>query len=374
MNYNLDLPSELTMHDGPPGGDEKLPGLTFTEQVPFASKYLTYSKVNVNIHEANINWLTRTVAVELEKATAWLNEMTNPDSIYIASRFVDGNKHGASVVPLSPANAISYEYLIKMRLGGIPLLFGIANRIQLISSNLLLGAIATGNTSVKAGYIEWDPETEPMGSITSELDTDSGLGHTLQIVQDALLLMFFHEAAHACAAHPYMFGKHKYSLLSEQYHKAVEAEADWGAGLLFIKFRTAFSNVSNSELCRQIVFAAQCNYLALQVARGGKGMPDVTYHTPNTRTRCTIAGGEQAWTMSDRSKESYIELINEAANSIYFTEKLFRKSIKGWLPFDSDYSKRDLENLVSISWPLLKTLKASHKIPRASIFNELPGN
>lgn len=374
MKSEIDRPVELTMFDGPPAKDDQLPDLCLTEQLPFAKKYLDYSKVNVNVHAANINWLTREAAIELEKATNWLNEKINVDSIYIATRFVDGNKHGASVKPLSSPQSSSREYLIRIRLGGIPLLFGIANRLQLISSNLLLGALATGNTNVDAGYIEWDPETEPMGSITWEPDTLSGLGHTLQIVQDSLLLMFFHEAAHACAGHPYMYGKHQYSLIADQYRKAVEAEADWGAGQLFIKFHTDTGKIEGSELCRRMVFAAKCNYLALQVARGEQGRPDSKYHTPNTRTQCTVAGGEQAWSMSNSVSGDYVEMTNESANSIYFAEKLFRKAIKGWLPFDSNYSKLDFESLVSVSWPLLKVLKESNKVKRAKAFDELPWN
>lgn len=359
--------------DGPIAKDIQLPPVQLDEQARLATQYLEYSSVNVNVHAQNIRWVAWQVAIELERACNWLNEYANQDDLYFHIGFLDGNTHGACIEEPSVINSTVRDCLISMRLGGIPLLIGIANRLNDLSRSSLRLLLSLGHCSGNHSGVElWDPETDPVGITTWEGDTPSGMGHTLDIVINALLLMFFHEASHGCAAHGYISKQKKFDMLRAQYHRAMEMEADWGAGQLFVKYRAATAQHDEATIVQQLLYGSQCNYLALQVSRGLKGGSDSDYHLPHTRTRCTLEGAQHAWKALPSLTQDFVGMINDAYQSIEQLEKLFPNAIRGWLPYDSARSERDLRESRMVSIPLIRLLRKSHIHVRARPLDEFP--
>ncbi|MFC5514104.1 hypothetical protein ACFPOU_23665 [Massilia jejuensis] len=373
-NTNNDELISLYSHiDGSSGRDIELQPGTLKDQLAEASQYLQYSSVHVPIHSDNIKWVAYQAAAELEKAVEWLNEASNQDDLYFRVGFSDGNNFGARIDENRARNSSIRDCLITIRLGSIPLLIGIGNRLNTLSQSPLLASIMLGHSDRDFGVIPFDPEIDPIGSTVWEQDTQSGMDHTLANVVNALLLMFFHEASHGCAAHGYIWNKRKDDLLEAQYHRAMEMEADWGAGMLYVKYRSATSNYDARTLCKQLLYGSQCNYLGLQIARGLTGGPDTHYHLPHTRTHCTLYGAQQAWEAITCFDQSFVDLINEAYASIDLVEKLFSKKIKGWLSYDNARSERDMAGSRSISRPMIDELQKSHAYKRARPFDILKG-
>lgn len=362
----------LFLIDGPVCDDIKLPISTLREQVVIARSYSEYSSVNPNFHADFVQTVAARAAFELQNASDWLNAHSNADGLYIRPSFVDGKTHGARVDEKYVINASSRDCIIYVRLGGIPLLLGIANRLQTMRDEGGYGAFLDGVFRPGIDHIQWDPETEPIGSLTLNLGDPAGeLEETYEIVINALLLIFFHEAAHACAAHAYIAYKLQKSSLYSQYAKALEAEADWGSGLMFMKYRSRSGRVLDEpRLCRDFIFGTQCNYLALQVALGRKNGESVNYHFPYARTACTLMGARQAWEASSNFVGDFNRLIADASHSLFSVDALFPRSIKGWLSTEDERAVQDRNTLGNVTLGLWLLLRASHHYKRARPLDE----
>ena len=359
--------------DGPVAKDIRLAPGPLSGQLMLARQYVNYSSVNVNIHAQNVEWVAHQAATELERAVDWLNEYSGQDNLSFRVSFCDGNSYGAFLEERSARNSSYRDCLISVRLGSIPRLIGIANRLNMLGQSPVIGALLLGHGGeVDWGIIPWDPETEPIGSTVWESDTSTGMGHTLDIVVSAMLLMFFHEAAHGCAAHGYITKRQNFDLLKSQYHRAMEMEADWGAGMLFAKYRTVTDQQDAATLVQQLLYGSQCNYLALQIERGLKGSSDANYHLPHTRSHWTLSGAQHAVEGLPVPIQDFVELVNDTYQPIQYLEKLFPKSIKGWLPYDSTRSQRDMVESRDVSIPLIRFLRKSHGFKRARPLDEFP--
>lgn len=362
--------SPLCLSDGPESADIRLPLGSLREQVGCATRYLHLS----NYHRDRVLRVAMRAALEIEKASSWLNAQSNSAGLYIRPNFLDGNTHGAMVEERFVKNASSRDCLVSVRLGGIPLLIGIANRLVTLSDEDDYSGFVQSVFNPRPDQIKWDPEREPIGILTFTMapDDDNGFDKTADIVINALLMIFFHEASHACAAHAFVAHKWRNSSRYREYHRALEAEADWGAGLLFLKYQYQSSQgmvPDKSAICQDLIFGARCNFIALQAALGLKGGSE-NYHYPRTRMFCTVAGARQAWNSLGFTNQEFDNLVAEASSPFMMEEIAFPVGVKGWLYEGDARSIADHDALNAETLALWIMLRGSHDYKRVPPLDE----
>jgi hypothetical protein len=295
------------------------------------------------VHKHIVRDVAKRAAVELVQWVDWLNEQCYDDKVQFILRFDDHNAFDACIVKPVIANSEWREYPIIVGLGCIPVLLSVAN----ILSQLLYD-------TTFSGYYEFMRYTRiygPMGMLTYDsIDDGNGFERTTRIALDALILVFLHEATHGCRGHLH-FPQTKRPFKHISYQKAMESDADWGAGYMFVKGllaglspRTGHSATTESkELAERLACAIQTNLLGFQSTRkpDESGLVYQAYHLPYTRIRCTVFGAKLAWEKSGTLGVDFFATFYEGLIKLYRSDDLFRSACAGWVGHDEQLTKDD---------------------------------
>lgn len=219
----------INIHDGSRGHIE-LPGRTLLEQVSNAAQFVNCESGEYSRHAPLLREIAGQSAVVLSNCNDWINSVISDHKQTIDIFFSDGTMFNARAGRYK-CEAGTWQWGVEINLGSIARLLGCANRVlQMMDDNYLL----TGNASAFGSprSLDWDPLGDPVGILTTteQYDLESSFRLTVQ----ALQLVYFHEVAHILSAHPYV------PIMSEPlrsdyalYRRAVESEADFGAGWLY---------------------------------------------------------------------------------------------------------------------------------------------
>jgi len=292
------------------------------------------------VHKHILKDVAGRAAVELVQWVDWLNEQCYDDKVQFILRFDDHNAFDACIVKPVIANSEWREYPIIVGLGCIPVLLSVAN----ILSQLL-------DDQTLSNYYEsmkYTPIYGPMGMLTYDsIDEGNGFERTTQIALDSLILVFLHEATHGCRGHLH-FPRTNRPFKHIAYQKAMESDADWGAGYMFIKGllaglspRTCHSpTIESKEVAERLACASQTNLLGFQSTR----KPDdsgFTYHLPYTRIRCTVFGAKLAWEESGTLGADFFDAFYEALIKLCMSDELFRSACAGWVGHNDQLTEDD---------------------------------
>lgn len=332
-----------------------LPLAPLAEQLHFAGAYMNCNNGQRTVHERGLSLVAQMVARELTVWADWINREIAPSRHSIKLYFTDGLDVDATVQEESGiVTAKERTTVVWMSLGSLPLLFGIANRFALSKENHLdqSGLARSADFHEWEKFQRWQPEVDPIGIL--EFDPDGFiLNHTYQIVSDACVLMFLHEVAHACQAH--MSVKEvvrQHGAAYPRYRRAAEADADWGAGWLFIRGQKQSEEASN-EIVSRLAFAANCHYLSFQYAYKGSGDVAQLYHMPATRSQITFRGGNQAWGDLGGDARTYHKAFMDAILKMPLFELFGPMVMKSWIPFGDKRVSDDFRAYQTISLPLI---------------------
>ena len=199
--------------------------------------------------------------------------------------------------------------------------------------------------------MRYTPIYGPMGMLTYDsLDEGNNFERTTRVALDSLILVFLHEATHGCRGHLH-FPRTNRPFKHIAYQKAMESDADWGAGYMFVKGllaglspRTGHSpTIDSKELAERLACASQTNLLGFQSTRkpDDSGLAYQAYHLPYTRIRCTVFGAKLAWEESGTLGNDFFDAFYEALIKLYMSDELFRSACAGWVGHDEQLTKDD---------------------------------
>lgn len=330
----------INIHDGSRGHIE-LPGGTLLEQVSNAAQFVNCEKGEYSCHAPLLRKIAGQSAVVLSSCNDWINSVISAHRQTIDIFFSDGTMFNARAGRYKCA-AGTWQWGIEINLGSIARLLGCANRVlQMIENNYLLTGDYTAFGSPRS--LEWDPLGDPVGILTTteQYDLESSFRLTVQ----ALQLVYFHEVAHILSAHPYV------PVMSEPshsdyalYRRAVESEADFGAGWLYSWYTDNHSiacagpdEENQEQHGKELVMAAMATYIAFQLS-SNPAVAGKEYHLPPTRVSCILSGAA-GWFKNfspDRGLDEFVQRIFGVSPVDFIFSQLSRQ----WLaPSSESYSQ-----------------------------------
>jgi hypothetical protein len=306
--------------------------------------YLQYNRSGPSAHEEILKEIAVQAAGELQEWVDWLNQVAASDSVRFTLVFNDTSVFNASIKNISAFGSEWREFAIIINLGCLPFLLGAGNRLAgMLRQRDQLPEVE----QFLDRYQGWDPAMDPVGMLTLE-PGEFNLHKTTRIVLDALILILLHEATHGCRGHlslPKIFRE------AFIYRRALESEADWGAGYLFIRGMASgvgSSNFSpnnlNFRLVGRLVHAATCNYLGFQSQLTPSAAGTSLYYLPHTRSDCTYDGAQLAWLEATNMKTDISGSINTTLLEFLYVEMVFSNLYPGWISHADDRSKNDKEH------------------------------
>lgn len=345
------------------GGDRKakrilLPFGPLAEQLRFADAYMNCDNGMRTVHERGLLLAAQMVAKELTAWADWINREIAPTGHSINLYFTDGLDVDATVQEESAiVTAKERVTVVWMSLGSLPLLYGIANRFALSKEDHheQSGLTRSAHFHEWEKFRRWQPEVDPIGIL--EFDHDGFIiNHTYQIVLDACVLMFLHEVTHACQAHLSVKEiVRKNAAAYPQYRRAAEADADWGAGWLFMRGHSMLEQheKANREIVSRLAFASNCHYLSFQYAYRDSGGVAQLYHLPANRSQITSRGGSQAWADMGGDHKTYYDAFMETVLKMPLIELFGPMAMKSWIPYGDKRVSDDFRAYQTISLPLI---------------------
>ena len=279
-------------------------------QASLATQYLSCDHGAVSCHIRHLRDIADRSSQTLSRSHDWVVGLLSSYDHEVDVCFIDGSLCSARSVPL--VSEKGRKSRVEINLGALPRLLGCANRLHAMLDSTYLteyGSFDCGGV----GGAPWDPKNDPLGVL--QTDINGSLEPSIAVALDALQLMYFHEVSHIVAGHmflPIMTQKNHSDY--DRFHRAVESEADWGSGWLFLAHtadelgldRLKSDQVTVTKLVNRLTIAATCNYVASQIsnnpANAGK-----RYHLPPVRMTCTLAGGDNWWSAAIGGVNNFTE-------------------------------------------------------------------
>lgn len=179
---------------------------------------------------------------------------------------------------------------------------------------------------------KWHPIRNPVGVLIYDYLRDR---NTSTSTADTMLLLFFHEVAHALRGHAWI--KARDGVSTGNHTRAKESDADWCAGYLFVKHELSKLilanglNVENlSDLCDRLAVASASLNCAFQVK---SDLFSGDYHLPHTRAMDNLSGAEIAWREFNISA-SFVDLFNNAYNQLTLLDPMLSQRLEQWIARD----------------------------------------
>lgn len=253
------------------------------------------------------------------------------------------------------------ELIIYVGLGCVPVFVGITNRLLHLqqAGPLMLEIEMQGRRTHSQATVKWHPATNPVGTLTYDYIHER---NTSSSTTDAMLLIFFHEIAHALRGHFWIPCTIQDS--SDSHRRALESDADWCAGYLFIKFH--FENLFDKEppsqeyqleISERLALASASLNCALQVLRKENSKK---YHLPYTRSLDNFFGAEFAWNELGVSF-NFIESLNTAYSQLKLLDNLLDTRLSPWVSAEDSLSLADMDEREKVTEPIKKRLLGKMK-------------
>lgn len=319
--------------------------LIHPSEVKNATNFLDYNKPNPSFHSDLLASVAPRIIIELEECFEWVKASAAKDGARINFAVHDSGKWMAYV-----ARQGERESDITIGLGCLPSLIGVANRLETalrFGPLSLLHDIRSGSRNTDG----WNPLEDPMGILTYDHQGEP-FRETTKIVTDAMMLILLHEASHACRGHMWI-KKLDLKITDDELRRALESDADWGAGYLFVmrevgKFIPKKPNDKEQEaIVLRLTLASQCQYIAFQILAAHSSKK---YHLPYTRMMDTMLGADAAW-LHFFGQHNFTQLINNSYSKAGEVEFLMPEIFPDWIELNSAASIEDqkLRNRLSLS-------------------------
>lgn len=339
-------------------------------QIANAENYLNYSEQSYPIHADFLRSVTRYIMGEIEPCFNWIKEEAEKDSGYVYMAYNDSRAWVANAKEQMGERVAD----ITMGLGCVARLLGIANRLATALSSgptMFLSAVgAMPFLNEFYGHKTWDPLVDPLGILMPKANTVNDYDDTIMIAKDAMLLLFFHEATHVCRGHLWI-PKEVEGYKTHEVRRALEIDADWGAGRLFVEWKrkqqscTSFDRAFEKNLIDSLTIASQCLYFAFQIY-ADNDVKQPHYHLPYTRAIATLEGAHSIW-REVCPVENFPELVNTAYSRLGFIEKILPYVFRDWIRVDDFKTTKDQEEYKNISKKALEDGVIFQKILRLKI-------
>jgi Zn-dependent peptidase ImmA (M78 family) len=302
--------------------------------------YLQYQKPigsidpqHIVIHAAN------SAVSELKKPFKWIADELADADLTLDFMLDDTPYFFAQCTPTrgQPNRALT----IYIGLGCIPVFVGITNRLLHFqkAGPLMLEAEMQGRLNIHMSTEKWHPKSNPVGMLTYDYVDER---NTSTSTVDAMLLIFFHEVAHALRGHAWI--RPNSATNAKAHRRALESDADFCAGYLFMKYELQKLDNENrmgeeplSELCQRLAVASASLNCALQVRINDASE---LYHLPHMRTRDNYFGAELAWNES-KIEYDFVEFINDAYGQLGILDKIIAQRLSTWIAQDDPRNVSD---------------------------------
>lgn len=369
-----DISLRITEADYQPPSRITLPLDTLWNQLRFASAYLDCDSGARSIHERSLLDMAGEIASKLTLWIGWVNSQLASTGHRINLFFLDGHVVDAYVQEDLLTAATERTSVIRISLGSLPMLFGVANRLARTSSTRGTSGMARAADQYEwERFSRWNPSEDPTGILDVEV-LGNDFEHTYQIASDAFVLMLLHEVAHACQGHASLdVLRNRADVEYANYRRAAEADADWGAGWLFMHGQQVVSEIGESKEKRveRLAYAANCHYISFQFSYRLTNNVNQLYHLPATRSRCTLLGGRQEWTGSGDTDEVFVNTVNAAFNEMPLLDLLGPLAIPNWISEDDEQVAEDYVTYETISLPLISQISRKCESVRTSPWGAL---
>lgn len=324
------------------------------EYVVDAEGYLRYQKPNDSIDSVDfVIHAAECSVTALEDAYKWVNEEFEKSDLTLELKLDDSPEFFAQC---SPTSASPRAVTIYVGLGCVPVLVGITNRLLHLqkSGPTLLEMELQGRLTEFTASARWHPRTNPVGTLVYDYIDER---NTSSSTVDAILLIFFHEIAHALRGHLWI--KPDSDQIASVHRRALESDADWSAGYLFVqyqldKLRRASQKVDDhlAEMGERLAVASASLNCALQLWRSDTSK---LYHLPHVRTRDNLYGAEEAWRTHNLSLD-FPELINTAYSQLALLDRLLAPRMPQWVTEDDARNLADEAEWHSVTLPTIRAL------------------
>ena len=323
------------------------------EYVGEAIGYLQYNKPNnsldpqhIVVHAAN------STVIELTKAFKWITDELGDADLALDFKLDDTPYFFAQCRRTRdlPNRALT----IYVGLGCIPVFVGITNRLLHMQNAgpIMLEAEMQGRLNMLMPMDKWHPKINPVGRLIYDYVNER---NTSTSTVDSVLLIFFHEIAHALRGHAWI--KPSSDVSEEAHRRALESDADWCAGYLFMKYELRkLSSEDRSvqknliEICERLAVASASLNCALQVKSDNASE---LYHLPYMRTRDNFFGAELAW-HEFNLPHNFVDLINEAYGQLALLDKILAQRLEQWIAQDDPRNIADEAERQTITEPIVR--------------------
>lgn len=319
-----------------------------------AKGYLRYEKphdsvdsVDFVIHAAECS------VTALQDAYKWVDREFGKSHLTLELKLDDSPGFFAQCCPSpGPDRVVS----IYVGLGCVPVLVGITNRLLHMqkAGPIFLEMELQGRLAELTTPVKWHPRTNPVGTLIYDYVDER---NTSSSTADALLLIFFHEIAHALRGHLWIRPNAEVS--GSAHRRALESDADWVAGYLFVqyqmdKLRRKCQKADDylTEMGERLAVASASLNCALQVWRTDTSK---FYHLPHVRTRDNLYGAEEAWRTHKLSLD-FLELINTAYSQLALLDRLLAPRMPQWVTREDSGNLADETEWHTITLPTLLAL------------------
>jgi hypothetical protein len=319
-----------------------------------AKGYLRYEKPDDSIDSVNcVIHAAECSVTALKDAYKWVDQELGKSDLTLELKLDDSPGFFAQCCPASGPNR---GVTIYVGLGCVPVLVGITNRLlhMQISGPNLLEMELQGRFTELTTSARWHPRTNPVGNLVYDYADER---NTSSSTVDALLLIFFHEVAHALRGH--LWVRPDADASGSAHRRALESDADYVAGYLFVqyqldKLRRDSHNVDDylTEMGERLAVASASLNCALQVWRSDTSE---FYHLPHVRTRDNLYGAEEAWRRHNLSLD-FLELINTAYSQLALLDRLLAPRMPQWVTQDDPRNLTDETERHSVTLPTIRAL------------------
>jgi hypothetical protein len=227
---------------------------------------------------------------------------------------------------------------IYVGLGCVPIFVGITNRLHHMRESGPL-TLAMESQGTGAFGKKWDPIEDPVGTLTFEYGR---VPNTSTYTADAMLLLLFHEATHALRGHSWI--SRSISVHPDDHNRALETDADWGAGYLFVKYElqmasknSALKEADLAEIVSRLVLASTALLFALQIH---SNTATTQYHLPYCRATDIFHGAEVAW-REHGGLADFIKLRDGSIGHLGIIDQIVGHNLSGWVEHGSTRHELD---------------------------------
>lgn len=321
------------------------------EHFDTAEKYLCFNTSESG--PSNLSAVRNAAAlsiIEMQKCFEWIKSETNLTALSLEFRLDDTNYLFAQCQ--SFGRVPNRLCKIFIGLGCVPIFVGISNRLlHLRKAGALQLLIEIGATTPKDEFVEqWDPKANPVGWLKYEYGLTP---NTSTSTADAMSLIFFHEAAHATRGHVWI--RRHSSVAPGDHRRALESDADWCAGYLFMKYelqKLSQESKNNEEVVSavitRLVLASATLHFALQL----HSEESSSYHFPYTRMHDNAYGASAAWRAAGLPGD-FFKIANDSYGHMGLIDEIVSDKIEQWIRRDDSRNILDEKSKRAITDPII---------------------